>query len=85
LGFASTTVLFGVGQSDIHPRDCGGRSNPTISGGATPLMSEAICERPGGELLPPPERRPLFVDAVIAFADFRLIVSGVGHIAVHRA
>ncbi len=49
------------------------------SRGMIPAANSTACSKPGGLLWPPPDRRPFSVDAVIALADFRLTVSGVGH------
>jgi hypothetical protein len=57
----------------------GGSRMPCNSAGVSPQAISAICSRPGGLEFPPPDRRPFSVDAVIAFALFRLLVSGVGH------
>lgn len=73
---------FAVGANDpaggIIAALFSGNSAPSISGGICPIINSATCSKPGGLELPPPDRRPLFVEAVIALRLLRFRVRGVG-------
>jgi len=61
-------------------------NSPTISFGVTPSASSTACSNPGGLLCPPPLRRPLFVEGVIARRDLRFVsAAGVGQRTVDGA
>jgi hypothetical protein len=76
---------FAIGSDDpvgIMAAARAGRVAPTISGGVYPDNSSASCSSPGGLLLPPPERLPLFSLVVMAFRLLRFMVTGVCHVAI---
>lgn len=79
----SESLAFGVAhvgeQLRTNSSVAGGSLIPTISGGISPAKISASCSSPGGELLPPPLLRPFSSDAIMAFRDFRFMVTGVAH------
>jgi hypothetical protein len=62
-----------------HSGHVAGKPDAATSGAMIPAAISAICSNPGGLLCPPPDRRPLFVESVIARDDFRSVDAiGVG-------